>query len=254
MLLIDMYGVIIEESKGNFIPYTLAHFPEAEHPRLIRAFREEQLFTRAGNGEMGSEEFLTRLGYADPDGAMRDYLRNWLTLDPGFKPFAEKLGRRKTAAEKPGGKRAFADMPELPNSCRDSFADKSSIYRDADRQNKGGYDLVLLSNDVAQWNTCLMELHGLDMYLDDVIVSGQVHMRKPQEDIFRYTLERLGCTAGECVFVDNSAANLRVAEKLGIHTIHFNRDGEAYEGCQVKDFQELAEVLFFYLEKEYRDI
>lgn len=197
VLLIDMYGVIIEESKGNFIPYTLAHFPETEHERLIRAFREEQLFTRAGNGEMGSEEFLTRLGYADPDGAMRDYLQNWLTLDPGFKPFAEKLGRKR----------------------------------------------VLLSNDVAQWNTCLMELHGLDMYFEDVIVSGQVHMRKPQESIFRYTLERLGCTAGECVFVDNSAANLRVAGQLGIHTVHFNRDGEDYEGCQVKNFQELAEEM-----------
>lgn len=211
--MIDMYGVIIEESKGNFIPYTLAHFPETEHERLIRAFREEQLFTRAGNGEMGSEEFLTRLGYADPDGAMRDYLQNWLTLDSGFKPFAEKLRR----------KRIFD--------------------RDADRQNEGDYDLVLLSNDVAQWNTYLMELHGLDMYFEDVIVSGRVHMRKPQEDIFRYTLDRLDCTAGECVFVDNSAANLRVAEKLGIHTVHFNRDDEAYEGCQVKDFQELAEVL-----------
>ena len=211
--MIDMYGVIIEESKGNFIPYTLAHFPETEHERLIRAFREEQLFTRAGNGEMGSEEFLTRLGYADPDGAMRDYLQNWLTLDPGFKPFAEKLGR----------KRVFD--------------------RDADRQNEGSYDLVLLSNDVAQWNTCLMELHGLDMYFEDVIVSGQVHMRKPQESIFRYTLERLGCTAGECVFVDNSAANLRAAGQLGIRTVHFNRDGEDYEGCQVKDFQELAEEM-----------
>lgn len=198
VLLIDMYGVIIKESKGNFIPYTLAHFPEAEHQRLIRAFRQEQLFTQAGNGEMGSEEFLTRLGYTDPEGAKGDYLENWLTLDPGFKAFAEKLK---------------------------------------------GYDLVLLSNDVAEWNAYLMKLHGLDMYFADVIVSGQVHMRKPQKDIFRYTLERLNCTAGECVFVDNSAANLRAAEQLGIHTVHFNRDDEAYEGCQVKDFQELARLL-----------
>lgn len=201
--MIDMYGVIIEESKGNFIPYTLAHFPEAEHGRLLKALREEQLFTRAGNGEMGSEEFLARLGYEDPDGAMRDYLENWLTLDLGFKSFAERLGKR------PG---------------------------------REGYGFVLLSNDVAEWNTYLMELHGLNEYFEDVIVSGQVHMRKPQESIFRYTLDRLGCSAGECVFVDNSAANLRAAEKLGIQTVHFNRDGEDYEGRQVENFRELAEV------------
>ncbi len=207
--MIDMYGVIIEESKGNFIPYTLAHFPEAEHGRLLRALREEQLFTRAGNGEMGSEEFLTRLGYEDPDGAMRDYLENWLTLDPGFKPFAERLCK----------KNVVASAQEL--TC----------------------DFVLLSNDVAEWNAYLMELHGLNAYFEDVIVSGQVHMRKPQESIFQYTLDRLGCSAGECIFVDNSAANLRAAEKLGIQTVHFNRDGEDYEGRQVENFRELAEVL-----------
>lgn len=197
--MIDMYGVIIEESKGNFIPYTLAHFPEAEHGRLLRILREEQLFTRAGNGEMSSEEFLQELGYADPAGAMEDYLEHYLTLDAGFRPFAERMG--------------------------------------------GSYDFVLLSNDVAEWSAYLMELHGLKGYFQDVIVSGQVHMRKPQEEIFCYTLERLGCAAQECVFVDNSAANLRAAEKLGIQTVHFNRDSEVYEGWQVEDFRELAEAL-----------
>ena len=54
---------------------------------------------------------------------------------------------------------------------------------------------------------------------------------------------RIGCSARECVFVDNSAANLRAAQRLGIRTVHFNRDGEPYEGCQVEDFQELAEML-----------
>lgn len=208
MLLIDMYGVIIMESKGNFIPYTLAHFPEAEHGRLLRALREEGLFTRAGNGELCSEEFLRELGYGDPVGAMEDYLEHYLTLDAGFKPFAESLGKG---------------------------ADSTGSAE--------GYDFVLLSNDVAEWNAYLMELHGLKDYFAGAIVSGQVHMRKPGEDIFRYTLERLDCAAQDCILVDNSAANLRAAEKLGIRTVHFNRDSEAYEGCQVRDFRELAQVL-----------
>lgn len=232
-MLIDMYGVIIKESKGNFIPYTLAHFPEAEHGRLLRALREDQLFTRAGNGEMGSEEFLTRLGYADPDEAMRDYLENWLTLDPGFKPFAERLSRKEAATSAQKGE----------SFCLGNRADESAKCRETGTQDREGYDFVLLSNDVAEWNAYLMELHGLNAYFEDVVVSGQVHMRKPQESIFRYTLDRLGCSAGECVFVDNSAANLRVAEKPGIQTVHFNRDGEDYEGRQVENFRELAEVL-----------
>lgn len=47
-----MYGVILEESKGNFIPYTFQHFNNTEYDRFTRLFREEQLFTKAGNGEM----------------------------------------------------------------------------------------------------------------------------------------------------------------------------------------------------------
>lgn len=232
-MLIDMYGVIIKESKGNFIPYTLAHFPEAEHGRLLKALREDQLFTRAGNGEMGSEEFLTRLGYADPDKAMRDYLENWLTLDPGFKPFAKRLSRKEAATSVQRGE----------SFCLGNRADESAECRETGTQDREVYDFVLLSNDVAQWNAYLMELHGLKGYFMDAIVSGQVHMRKPGEDIFRYTLERLDCAAQDCVFVDNSAANLRTAEKLGIQTVHFNRDGEDYEGCQVRDFRELAQML-----------
>ena len=62
ILLLDMYGVIIKESKGNFIPYTFEHFDKKEYDRLVRAFREEGLFTKAGNGDLSSDEFLSLLG------------------------------------------------------------------------------------------------------------------------------------------------------------------------------------------------
>ena len=89
-ILLDMYGVILEESKGNFIPYTYQHFDESEYERLTRQFRQEKLFTRAANGEMTSDEFLSRLGFENTQFHMRDYIDHYLTLDPGFIPFAEK--------------------------------------------------------------------------------------------------------------------------------------------------------------------
>ena len=90
-LLFDMYGVILEESKGNFIPYTFAYFGKSEHERLKRQFKEEQLFTKAGNGEITSDEFMTMLGYKDTNYHMVDYIENHLTLDKGFISFAEKF-------------------------------------------------------------------------------------------------------------------------------------------------------------------
>lgn len=89
-ILFDMYGVILEESKGNFIPYTFQHFDKKEHERLIRQLKQEQLFTKAGNGEITSDTFLTMLGYDDPKYHMKNYIENFLTLDKGFIPFAEK--------------------------------------------------------------------------------------------------------------------------------------------------------------------
>lgn len=89
-ILFDMYGVILEESKGNFIPYTFQHFGKEEHERLIRQFKQEQLFTKAGNGEITSDAFLTMLGYDNPEYHMKNCIENYLTLDNAFIPFAEK--------------------------------------------------------------------------------------------------------------------------------------------------------------------
>ena len=199
VLLIDMYGVIIKESKGYFIPYTREHFGEEDHERLKKAFFQEKLFTRAGNGEITSYEFLNQLGYANPVATMRDYLDNYLTLDEQFQTFAKKYFEK--------------------------------------------IDFVLLSNDVLEWSEYLTEYHDMNPFFRDKIVSGQVHMRKPEEEIYAYTLKRLGRAAEECIFVDNSSKNLLVAEKFGIRTVLFNRDGEEYDGVVVNSFEELAGYL-----------
>ena len=199
ILLIDMYGLIIKESKGYFIPYTFERFDSSEHERLKKAFREERCFTRAQLGELTNAKFLSYLGYAFPKETMVDYLENYLTLDEMFIDFAEKY---------------------------------SKIY-----------DMCLLSNDVLEWSEYLIEYYQINGYFKERIVSGQVHLRKPDKEIFLYTLQKLRCEPDQCVFVDNSVKNLLVAEELGIQTILFNRDGEEYDGRVVNDFEELAEML-----------
>ena len=91
VLLLDMYGVILKESKGNFIPYTFNYFDKKEHGRLIKQFKEEKLFTKASNGEITSDMFLSMLGYDNPQFHWKNYIENYLTLDEGFVPFAEKF-------------------------------------------------------------------------------------------------------------------------------------------------------------------
>ncbi len=90
-ILLDMYGVILEESKGNFLPYVYNSFPESEYDRITDIIRNQKMFTKAQLGEITSNEFLARIGFSDPVAAMRDYIENHLTLDNGFIPFAEKV-------------------------------------------------------------------------------------------------------------------------------------------------------------------
>ena len=89
VLIFDMYGVIIKESKGNFIPYTFNYLPHTEHDNLIKLFKQDKLFTQAGNGEITSSELLNALGFKDPVYHMKDYIENHLTIDNDFYSFAE---------------------------------------------------------------------------------------------------------------------------------------------------------------------
>lgn len=58
-------------------------------------------------------------------------------------------------------------------------------------------------------------------HFDDVIVSSEVKLIKPDPAIYHLTLERIGCRAEECVFVDDSLPNIETARQLGFHAIHF---------------------------------
>jgi len=199
ILLLDMYGVIIKESKGYFIPYTFQHFDSSEYDRLTKAFKEDKYFSKAQKGIISNEEFLKYLGYSLPKETMEDYLKNYLTLDEQFEAFAKKYSKV--------------------------------------------MDFCLLSNDVLEWSEFLTEYYQLNRFFTEKVISGEVHMRKPDEKMFLCALDKLGCTPEVCIFVDNSVKNLLVAERLGIQTILFNRDSEAYNGKVVDDFIELGRML-----------
>lgn len=70
-----------------------------------------------------------------------------------------------------------------------------------------------------------------------------MHCRKPEPEIFRITLEKLGVCAEDCISIDNSVRNLTTASGFGMETILFNRDGEVYNQKTVYRFEELAAYL-----------
>jgi 2-haloacid dehalogenase len=56
---------------------------------------------------------------------------------------------------------------------------------------------------------------------DGILISGDVGVGKPDPAIFREFLDRFGLDADSTVFVDDSPANVAVAQALGIEAIQF---------------------------------
>ena len=54
---------------------------------------------------------------------------------------------------------------------------------------------------------------------DDVVISGEVGMRKPEERIFQLAATRLGLSPAECVFVDDVEGNIVAARALGFTAV-----------------------------------
>lgn len=88
------------------------------------------------------------------------------------------------------------------------------------------YHLYLLSNtNVMHWNHCVDRLFrygrwGIADYFDACFLSYEMHLCKPNEEIFRQTLQEAGIEAGETLFVDDLRANCEAAHALGIHVMN----------------------------------
>lgn len=75
---------------------------------------------------------------------------------------------------------------------------------------------------------------------DDVVISGEVGLRKPEPEIFLLAAKRLGLAPVECVFVDDMEPNVEGARALGMTAVHHTsyettlRELEALFGIDLK--------------------
>ena len=63
---------------------------------------------------------------------------------------------------------------------------------------------------------------------DLVISSYNVKMKKPNAEIYNYTLKKLGIEPEEAVFIDDLEENVKGAEVVGIKSIIF----KSFEQCK----------------------
>lgn len=59
-----------------------------------------------------------------------------------------------------------------------------------------------------------------DGMFDAIVISGEVGLRKPEPEIYRYAADRLGLTPNQCVFVDDMKHNVVGAKAVGMVAVH----------------------------------
>lgn len=97
------------------------------------------------------------------------------------------------------------------------------------------YKVLVLSNTnaihVRAFNQIILEASGkssLEAFADEVYFSHELHMRKPDAEIYEEVLRRSGSKASECLFLDDTQANLATAAQLGINTLHIAHPDHIY--------------------------
>ena len=85
---------------------------------------------------------------------------------------------------------------------------------------RAGYGIYILSNASDAFYTYFPPFLPTD-YFDGVVVSSDVHMVKPDREIFEYLLNKYGLKAEECLFIDDMQENVEGARAAGMQAFRF---------------------------------
>jgi epoxide hydrolase-like predicted phosphatase len=83
------------------------------------------------------------------------------------------------------------------------------------------YRTALLSNAFSDLRKLVTDVWEFSDAFDEMVISAEVGMVKPDPRIYRLVLERLNIAAPEAVFIDDFAHNVDGARAVDMHAIHF---------------------------------
>ena len=197
-IIFDLGGVIIELDYSNFYNKIITLSP-SENPRtrtMLEFFRQSDLYHQ---GKMSDEEF-----YQLACNLLQVCMLNQSEFYNAFNsivshPIPEAI-----------------DMLKKLNELNE-------------------YKLIAMSNvNASHWDYILRKNWDFLDYFDELILSHEVKITKPNPKIFKYAIRKAKCKPKEIVFVDDGSNNVRSAKKLGIIGIHFINIEKL-----IKDFEKL---------------
>ena len=192
-IILDMYGVIIKQTGGDFVPYVQQTFPDLKPEEIYLPW------FKADVGELTSLDVWEKLGFkGDIEKIEKEYL-DTMEINDGFFNFISSVGKH--------------------------------------------YKTAIISNDSSRWSKFLREKFDINKYFDVISISGDLKIQKPDERIFKLTIDQLGCRAEDCLYVDDREDNLEAARKVGMNVVLFSSRNVEYDCDTVNSFFELTNLL-----------
>lgn len=124
-----------------------------------------------------------------------------------WETFCEKIGR-------------VLDCSILIDSYRNTPIDMEMI--DLIKESKPSYKIGMITDNKIDRIEEIITYFGWENLFDTISISAAYKSGKDSRLIFDRTIERLAVLPEECVFIDNTAKNLIVPQKLGMKTILFD--------------------------------
>ncbi len=88
--------------------------------------------------------------------------------------------------------------------------------------------LIIATNHLSYVRNFIGESFDID-YLDDLVISAEVHKIKPNNDFYQYILDKFDISPEELLFIDDNQENVNNAGLLNINTIKINKNDNLFE-------------------------
>ena len=113
------------------------------------------------------------------------------------------------------------------DSYKKNFKQNKELFNKLFKLKKQGYKIAILSD---QWFLSKEALMPKKLYknFDEVIVSCDVGIRKPNQKIYQLAVKKLNFSPKEILFIDNQKWNISPAKKLGMKTILFKSNKQLF--------------------------
>lgn len=161
---------------------------------------------RSVRGEHGAEQLAERL-FNHPD---------WLEVDRG----TLSLHTMARQAEHRTGLSAAENLAIL-QAVPASLVPDPAMLSLIESLHGAGHTLYALSNMGHASIDWLEQHQPFWRFFSGKVVSARVRMMKPEPDIYRYLLVSFDLQAEQCLFIDDSPANVAAAQALGIGGLVF---------------------------------